>query len=908
MEEKYEKLKKYLLTERGTELSALQDCFALCLETGDHDTNKLVRKAANGLVKSVGGSAALELYNKTLLFDAKSGGETGKGDFDCFLRYLECNRDLDKRFYYPRRKTLLPIVRAFQDVHDGKLDLLTVSQPKRTGKALPVDTNVLTPTGYRHMGDLRVGDIVISVNGNATTVTGVFPQGVKEIYEITFSETGKCPDKSVVKCCKDHLWTVRTEEDRASGNYRVMSCEEMINGTMKRGADRHNNYSVDYVLPVHFEEYGERLLAPYLMGQLVGDGSFRSGVKITTADEEVLERLAKELPETDKLVHIRAYDYRIVKKEDKHDEKGFMIKSETAKAIAKYRLDNKLAHDKHVPKEYIYTSVENRLDFLRGLFDSDGTVTTNGAEFSTTSAQLADDVSLIVRSLGGRVRIVSRMGSYKLNGEIVTTRLNYRVYCQFPSTICPFWLKRKVEKYNPKRKRLYRFIEDIQATGEYTEMVCISVADESEQFVVSEHMIPTHNTTLGLMFVLFRAGNAPNGSSICSGAGNDLVKSFYNGCLDILQKPDEYKFFDVFPTKLAATNADEKTIHLEKKKRFATITCRSIDGALTGSTEATPDGLLYVDDMVSDELEANSRQRLDTLYDKIRGDLLGRRLEGCPIVAQGTRYSLYDPLGRLQEIAPTMGWRTKVLEIPALDPITDESNFEIILNGKPAFTTEYYRHERELVTPVQWASQFQQEPYEAKGILFPEDSLNRYFELPVDRDWDSCIAVCDTAESGSDSTAMVILKIYGEDIFVDDVVFDNSPAEVTKPQCARKLVEHKASVAVFESNNAGTYFCRDVEQLVKQLGGKCSFRTKRTVSNKQTRIEFASDGIIKHFYFKDKSKYERNSQYGMFMREMTTYTRSGRVPHDDAADVCSLAENELRNLGSGRAQVFARPF
>lgn len=545
----YEALKKRIMEHYGNDVSGLMDALTLCVETNDHETNKEIRRRAHGLIVNGGGMKALDLYNRTLLFDARGGGATGKGDFDCYLRYIECQRDLDKRFYFPRRKVLLPIVQAFQDVHDGKIDLLTVSQPKRTGK-----------------------------------------------------------------------------------------------------------------------------------------------------------------------------------------------------------------------------------------------------------------------------------------------------------------------------------------------------------------------TSLGLLFVLFRAGNAPFGSSICSGAGNDLVKSFYNGCLDILQKPDEYKFYDVFDTKLAATNADEKTIHLGKKKRFATITCRSIDGALTGSTEATPDGVIYLDDLVSDDMEANSRPRLDTLWDKVRGDLLGRRLEGCPIVAQGTRYSLYDPIGRLQEIAPTMGWRTRILEIPALDPVTDESNFAIVLNGKPMFTTEYYRHERELVTPVQWESQFQQTPFEAKGLLFPEDSLNRYFELPVDRDPDTVIAVCDTAERGSDSCSMGIFKIYGEDVFLDDVVFDNSAPEVTKPQCAKKLVEHKVSTAVFESNNAGEYFARDVGDLVKQLGGKCSIRTKRTISNKQTRIEFASDGIIKHFYFKDKSKYERNSQYGMFMRELTTYTRSGRVPHDDAPDMLSLAENELRNIGASQAVVFKRPF
>ena len=452
--------------------------------------------------------------------------------------------------------------------------------------------------------------------------------------------------------------------------------------------------------------------------------------------------------------------------------------------------------------------------------------------------------------------------------------------------------------YAPRRKTLLPIVNAFQ-----------DVIDGNLDLLTVSQPKRTGKTTLGLMFVLFRAGMNPDGSSICSGAGNDLVKSFYNGCLDVLQKPEEYTYYEIFPdVRLKATNADEKTIHLNKKRRFASITCRSIDGALTGSTEATPGGVMYIDDLVSDDMEANSRQRLDTLWDKVRGDLLGRRLEGCPIVAQGTRYSLYDPLGRLQEIAPTMGWKTKVLEIPALDPVTDESNFEIFLNGKPMFTTEYYRHERELVSPVQWASQFQQEPFEAKGLLFPENDLNRYFELPADKDPDAVVAVCDTAEGGGDSVMMPIAYVYGEDVFIEDCVFDNSAPEVTKPQCAKKLVEHKVSTATFESNNAGTYFARDVEELVKKSGGRTSIRTKRTISNKQTRIEMASDGILKHFYFKDKTLYKPGSQYGLMMRELVTYTRTGKVPHDDSPDGLSLLENELRNLQGAKVEVMRRPW
>lgn len=407
----------------------------------------------------------------------------------------------------------------------------------------------------------------------------------------------------------------------------------------------------------------------------------------------------------------------------------------------------------------------------------------------------------------------------------------------------------------------------------------------------------TGKSTLGEWFGLFRSGQSPLGSSIFCGAGNDLVKSFYTGILDVLTKPDEYTFYEIFPqATLEATNADEKTIHLLTRKRFATVTCRSIDGALTGSTEATPDGMLYLDDLVSDDVEANNRNRLDTLWDKVRGDLLGRRLEGCPIVAQGTRYSLYDPIGRLQDIAPTMGWRTKILAIPALDPKTDESNFSIVLNGKPMFTTDYYRKERELVSPVQWASQFQQEPYEARGLLFPAERLNRYMSLPADIDPDGIIAACDTAEGGGDSVMLPIAYLYGDDVYIVDCVFSNDVPEVTKKECAEVLMKHKVANVTFESNSAGAYYARDVEKIIRERGGKTGIKTKRSISNKKTRIEVASDNILKNFYFLDPSLYTPNSEYGQMMKELTTYVRSGKVAHDDAPDGLSMLENEIRNM------------
>lgn len=450
--------------------------------------------------------------------------------------------------------------------------------------------------------------------------------------------------------------------------------------------------------------------------------------------------------------------------------------------------------------------------------------------------------------------------------------------------------------YVPRRKVLRPVVEAFQ-----------EVQDGKIDLLTTSQPKRTGKTTLGDGFVLFRGGQSPNGRSLCVGSGDGLVTSFYNGMLEVLKQEDKYAFYEIFPdAKLVSTNADNKTLNLKDNTRFATITCRPIDGQITGSTEATPDGVIYLDDCVKNEEEARNRDRLEFLWDKIRGDVLGRRLEGCPIVIQGTRYSLYDPIGKLQDIAPDMGWRTKVLEIPALDD-NDESNFEITLKGRKMFTTEYYRNERKLVSEEQWESQFQQHPFEAKGRLFNENDLNRFFELP-DRSPDAVLAACDTAEKGSDSVAMPIGYIYGEDVLIPDCVFSNATPEHTKPECAMKLVKHNVGRAQFESNAAGEYYARDVENLMKQQGGKTSIRLKRSVSKKATRIEVESDYILKHFYFLDKTKYAPNSEYGMMMKELTTYVRSGKVPHDDAPDAMAMLSEMIRALGTGKVEVLRRPF
>jgi predicted phage terminase large subunit-like protein len=449
--------------------------------------------------------------------------------------------------------------------------------------------------------------------------------------------------------------------------------------------------------------------------------------------------------------------------------------------------------------------------------------------------------------------------------------------------------------YLPRRHYLRRYVEGYQ-----------EVLEGKLDFLSISMPKRCGKSQLGINFTNMLSGKFPDRSTLMEGTGDDLVQSFYKGCLEYIQQPNDYHFYDIFPeSKLVQTNADTKVINLLHKSRFPTVMCRSIDARQVGLSEAT--NLLYLDDCVEGREEAKNRQRLDDKWEVISGDIIGRAIEGTPIVICGTRYSLYDPIGHLQEEMRKQGKRCKIIEIPALDHVTDESNFEYIREGRKVFTTQYFRDQREMLSAEQFESEFQQQPFEAKGILFPEASLNRYFELPVDREPDSIIAVCDTADKGADYCSMPIAAVYGDEVYIVDVVFDDSPPEVTKPECAKALMDNLVVAGTFESNNAGTYFARDVQQILTDRKYVCNIRTKRTISNKQTRIEFASDNIIKHFYFKDPSLYARNSQYAMFMKQVTTYTRSGKVPHDDAPDSLSLLENELRGLVGAKVEVFKRP-
>lgn len=871
------------------EFEPYNDFLALCSqkEKTDFDTahkwaNELKGRISSALRKAVAEqnfTAAEDLDGlmfRTLVFNAPHF-------FDDYLQAVEYGKPYDKKFYQPRRHYLLRYVSAYQDLIDEKLDFLSVSMPKRSGKLIAHDCPVLTPNGFKPHGELKQGDYVYGISGKPVKVIYKHPDSYAT-YKVTFSSGEE------ILTSAEHEWFVY---EKSSNQYKILETQQMLSAGLKCGR---NNSRWKYIMPFIPPIVGEDKdlpVKPYSLGAWLGDGTTKK--PLMTNDVKDFPIIAKMIKEG-YFLHGFYLDKNY----------GTLVCTfdglrEDLQKVGMCRHYDK--GNKHIPEVYFTASFRQRVELLSGLVDTDGYLEKgkHRIHISTIYPRLRDDIIRLVSTFGLDCRYITDKAKTSTSG-IVGRHDVYTV-----SFAPDFELLTALERKHNTPTELPRriTIRKIEKLDNPVVGNCITV--EGGVYRVGNRQILTHNSTLGIHFCNMLSGRQPNRSTLMEGTGDDLVKSFYNGCLEYLQQPNEYHFYDIFPeSKLVQTNADTKIINLDKRSRFPTIMCRSIDSRQVGLSEAT--NLLYLDDCVEGREEAKNRQRLNDKWEVISGDIIGRAIEGTPIVICGTRYSIYDPIGRLQEEMKKQNKRMKIIEVPALDPVTDESNFEFTLEGRKIFTTQYFRDQRAMLSAEQWESEFQQQPFEAKGLLFPESSLNRYFELPVDTEPDSIVAVCDTAEKGEDYCSLVIGAIYGEEVYIVDVVFDDSPPEVTKPQCAKALIDNKVVSCTFESNAAGSYFAKDVQKILDDKGYPCSIKTKRTITNKQTRIEFASDNILRNFYFKDRSKYQPYSQYADFIRQVTTYTRSGKVDHDDAPDSLSLLENELRKTNKAKIEIFGRLF
>ncbi len=423
-------------------------------------------------------------------------------------------------------------------------------------------------------------------------------------------------------------------------------------------------------------------------------------------------------------------------------------------------------------------------------------------------------------------------------------------------------------------------------------------------------------STLEDFFLSLVGGWFPNDFNLSSAHSSILTRSLYDGVLEIINDPVEYTWHEIFPNvEIQGTNAKETTVNLERNGRFKTWTFRSIDGSLTGATRCNR--FLTADDLVSGIEEALNKNRLDTLWTKVVNDLRSRRLEGCKEFYIATRWSVHDPIGKLQQLYAGNP-RARFIAVPALDE-NGKSNFLFTVNG---FSEKYFNDAKESMDEISYNCLYQQQPVEREGLLLPPDKLKRFFfskeDVPdgcadeyiiiPDKDADAIWAVCDTKDKGTDFESLPIAYQYGDKFFFPDVVFDDTTDyDILDRKTADILIRHNPHKIRFESNNVGNRVAHNIQ---KMITGKCraEIEPKPTSANKETKILVNSDYIAKHFYFLHPSQYKAKSDYGLFMANVTTYTTRAKVPHDDGIDSLAMMAEYVQNPLGGKATAMQNPF
>lgn len=395
----------------------------------------------------------------------------------------------------------------------------------------------------------------------------------------------------------------------------------------------------------------------------------------------------------------------------------------------------------------------------------------------------------------------------------------------------------------------------------------------------------TGKTTYGIRFLAWICGKYPEYTQLATSYSDSITTNFYIGVLEIVSSDRFIKCFTDCP--IVNQNAKREEIWLKVMKRYPSIAFVPVGGSVTGRVEAN--NYLYVDDIISGMEEAMSKPRLDKLWEIFSVNFYQRRKEGCKLIMIATRWSVHDPMSvveRLNEGNP----RFKSIKIPCFDE-NGESNFKF----KGGFSTQYYLDIKNTIDPISFNALFMQEPVEREGLLYHEEDLQYYFELPSEAP-DSIIAVCDSKNMGKDYVASVIAYVYGEYAYVEDIVYNDGLPETTIPIVANVWTRNKVVLGEIEANNGGEYYAKLVDDEIKSKGHKTSIRTFFSTNNKTVRIITYSDFVKKQLIFKHKSTYSANSDYAKFMKDIFSWTQKGKNAHDDSVDSLSMMADMIQRL------------
>lgn len=468
---------------------------------------------------------------------------------------------------------------------------------------------------------------------------------------------------------------------------------------------------------------------------------------------------------------------------------------------------------------------------------------------------------------------------------LLDAKYNFDCYCRYLEWNRPA----KKKFYEPRRKQLKPIADAMQ-----------QLADGELDLLTISCPPGVGKTTLSIFFLSWIGGKNPELSVLGGSHSNSLLHGIFDELLRVLDKDGEYLYNDVFPlAPVVGNSGKELRIDLQTQKRFETFEFSSIGSGNAGKVRCSR--LLYCDDLIDGIETAMSRDRLDKLWQQYYTDLRQRKIGNCVELHVATRWSIWDPIGRLEQEYDG-DKRAKFLVFPAMNK-NDESNFDYPYSL--GFTTEMYRQQREIMDDPSWRALYCGEPIERAGRLYDPSELRYYFSLP-EVEPDSIWAICDTKEQGDDYCAMPVFYQYGQDYYLDAWVCDNGKVEVIIEKVVRMLVDRKVRMCRIESNRGGTLFAADVQKRLRELGGITTITTKWTQTNKESRIQVGSMFIKQHVLFRDDKV--QNKEYRTAMNMVIGYTMAGRNKHDDTVDALAMFVDMIASSDVNTAVVMHRPF
>ena len=432
--------------------------------------------------------------------------------------------------------------------------------------------------------------------------------------------------------------------------------------------------------------------------------------------------------------------------------------------------------------------------------------------------------------------------------------------------------------YMPRRKQLIKIglVDALQGMiDDKYDILCVSLVPGAGK------------STIEKFFHSAVAGWFPKDYSLFYSHSGDITRMYYDGVYDIVTNDDDYAWHDIFPNlSVTSTNAKMEQFNIGKYKPFPSVQCTSVGSKNAGKVRASK--FLLVDDMIGGIEEALNPTILDKLWDKYAVDARQRKTQDtdgkpCKEIHIATRWSVHDVIGRIQNMY-VGNPRVKTISVPDVDPTTGESNFDYEYGG---FTKEFFADQQLLMDEISYRCLYKQEPIEREGLLFPDDKIRRYFNLPQGEP-EIITAQCDTKGKGTDYFVMPILQKYGEDYYCVDCVCDNTADyEMQYENASNTLVNNQVQECEFERNAGGDRVAMEVNKRVENKGWICNITDVPTETNKEARIFQCSNWILQHIIFKDQSLYKPNEPYGVMVSLLKRYSVTGKKQLDDVPDVFS---------------------